>query len=84
MCFVARGPRFFKWKMLRESGPHALLFFLTTLDCAGDLVAGERFHFLLGHPLHILTHPTSPSRRRVLAQLRIGELTAETVGYQLG
>ena len=24
-CSVARGPRFFKWKMLRESGPYALL-----------------------------------------------------------
>ena len=25
-CSVARGPRIFKWKMLRESGPYALLF----------------------------------------------------------
>ena len=25
-CSVARGPRFFKWKMLRESWPYALLF----------------------------------------------------------
>ena len=25
-CSVARGPRFFKWKMRRESGPYALLF----------------------------------------------------------
>ena len=24
-CSVARGPRFFKWKMLRESGPYTLL-----------------------------------------------------------
>ena len=24
-CSVARGPWFFKWKMLRESGPYALL-----------------------------------------------------------
>ena len=24
-CSVARGPRIFKWKMLRESGPYALL-----------------------------------------------------------
>ena len=24
-CSVARGPRFFKWKVLRESGPYALL-----------------------------------------------------------
>ena len=24
-CSVARGPRFFKWKMLRESGPYAML-----------------------------------------------------------
>ena len=25
-CSVARGPRLFKWKMPRESGPYALLF----------------------------------------------------------
>ena len=24
-CSVARGHRFFNWKMLRESGPYALL-----------------------------------------------------------
>ena len=24
-CSVARGPRFFKWKMLRVSGPYGLL-----------------------------------------------------------
>ena len=24
-CSVARGPRFFKWKVLRESEPYALL-----------------------------------------------------------
>ena len=27
-CSVARGPRLFKWKMLRESGPYALLLLL--------------------------------------------------------
>ena len=26
MCSVARGPRFLKWKMPRDSGPYALLF----------------------------------------------------------
>ena len=44
-CSVAMGPRFFKWNMLRESGPYALLLLQlliappTALDCTGDLVA---------------------------------------------
>ena len=42
-CSVASGPRFFKWKILRESMPYA---YPIALDCTGDLVAGERFRFL--------------------------------------
>ena len=38
MSSIARGPRFFKWKMLRVSGPYAIP---TALDCTGDLFAGE-------------------------------------------
>ena len=57
-CSVAR---FFKWKMLRESGPYALLL-PTALDYTGDLIAGERYRFLSRHPLYILRHLTSPPR----------------------
>ena len=41
-CSVAKGPRFFKFNMLRESGPYALLF----LQLLIALVAWERFRFL--------------------------------------
>ena len=45
-CSVARGSRFFKWKMLIVSGPYARSATATALDCTGDLVAGEQFRLL--------------------------------------
>ena len=43
-CSVARGPRFFKWKMLSVRAVCSAT--PTALDCTGDLVAGERFRLL--------------------------------------
>ena len=43
-CSVARGPRFFKWKMLSVRAVCSAT--PTSLDCTGDLVAGERFGLL--------------------------------------
>ena len=43
-CPVARGLRFFKWKMLSVRAVCSAT--PTALDCPGDLVAGERFRLL--------------------------------------
>ena len=60
-CSVARGPWFFKWKMLKESGPYALLLLqlliaLVTWSLVNDSVSSKR------HPLYIIRHLTSPPR----------------------
>ena len=41
---VARGPMFFKWKILRVRAVCSAT--PTALDCTGDLDAGEQFRFL--------------------------------------
>ena len=60
-CSVARGPRFFKWKMMRESEPYALLLIqllitLVTWSLVNDSASSR------GHPLNILRHMTGPPR----------------------
>ena len=49
-CSVARGPRFFKWKMLRESVPYALLFIqllfaLVTWSLVNDSASSRNIRF---------------------------------------
>ena len=80
-CSVARGPRFFKWKMLRESGPHDLLLLQLLIALVIWLLVNDS-GFSRDIRFTILRHLTSPPR--VLAQLISGELTVETVGYHLG
>ena len=63
----------FKWKMLRESGPYALLLLhlliaLVTWSLVNDSASSRDIRF------------TSFD----IAQLRNGELTVETVGYHIG
>ena len=55
----------------------------TTLDCTGDLVAGERFLLLYRHPLYILRHMTSPPRWRVLASLEVVNWQLKLVAISL-
>ena len=40
-CSVARGHRFFKWKMLRESGPYGHLMITTDTLILGDFNANH-------------------------------------------
>ena len=47
---MARGPRFFKWKMLRESGPYALLLLqlliaLVTWSLVNDSASSRDIRF---------------------------------------
>ena len=49
-CSVAMGPRFFKWKMLRESGPYALLLIqfliaLVTWSLVNDSASSRDIRF---------------------------------------
>ena len=49
-CYVSRGPRFFKWRMLRESGPYALLLLqllisLVTWSRVNDSVSSRDIRF---------------------------------------
>ena len=49
-CSVARGPRFFKWKILRESGPYALLLLqlliaLVTWSLVNDSASSRGIRF---------------------------------------
>ena len=49
-CSVAMGPRFFKWKMLRESEPYALLFLqfliaLVTWSLVNDSASSRDIRF---------------------------------------
>ena len=50
MCSVVRGPRFFKWKMLRESGPYDLLLInlliaLVTSSLVNDSASSRDIRF---------------------------------------
>ena len=50
MCSIARGPRFLKWKMLRELGPYALLLIqlliaLVTWSLVNDSASSKDIRF---------------------------------------
>ena len=69
-CSVARGPRFFKWKVLREAGPYALLLIqlliaLVTWSPVNDSASSRdiRLHVVEPPRGRSFTHPGPSSGR---------------------